>query len=259
MKKIFTLIITLLMITDFSIAQQQGLKIDTAQYTATTAAVRVRAKSLTNIIGLNGSITFNKNSLQYVSTTTGSNVSTLTGQYNGNNTTGVFTYLVSEPNVNTVTIKTDTILFTINFNVINNPLSTYNDNTLAFSNSPLPLEVDTTDLGSGVPVQVLYPTLANHKNGLVRFARPPVLSYASNNITDSVTNRPVGCTYQWVLNSVPVAGPNSSTYNNSPAGNMCLQVTYPNAVVVSCVPIPPAPIRPMLIVSLAPKMFLLSI
>lgn len=211
----------------------QGLKISSVDYTATTATVYVRATSLTNVIGLNGTITWDKNSLQHVSTTMGSNVATLSGQFNAVQANGTLTYIVSEPNVNAVNIATDTILFTIKFNVINNPLNTYSNNTIAFANAPLPLEVDTSEVGTGLPVQVLYPALENHTAGSVAFARPPVLSYAGGDITDSVTNRPSGCTYQWLESTMPVAGPNASTYPSSPSGTYGLQVTYPNGVIVT--------------------------
>ena len=215
----------------FSQVGAQGLKITSVDYTATTATVYVKSVSLTNIIGLNGSIVWDKNSLQHVSTTMGANASTLAGQFNANQTNGTLTYIVSEPNVNTVSVATDTILFKIVFNVINNPLSTYRNNSIAFSNAPLPLEVDTFDLAVG-PVQVLYPALENHTAGAVSFARNPVLSYAANTITDSVTNRPAGCTYQWFESGNAVTGPSSSTYANPPAGSYTLQVTYPNTVAV---------------------------
>lgn len=211
----------------------QGLKISSVDYTATTATVYVKAVSLTNVIGLNGTITWDKNSLQHVSTTMGSNVATLSGQFNAVQANGTLTYIVSEPNVNAVNLATDTILFAIKFNVINNPLNTYNNNTVGFSNAPLPLEVDTSEVGTGLPVQVLYPALENHTAGSVAFARPPVLSYAAGDITDSVTNRPSGCTYQWLESSSPVAGPNASTYPSSPSGTYGLQVTYPNGVIVT--------------------------
>lgn len=75
-------------------AQLQGLSISSISYTATTATVYVKAESLTNIIGLQGTITFDKNSLQFVSATSGSNISTLSGQYNGSNANGTVTYLI---------------------------------------------------------------------------------------------------------------------------------------------------------------------
>lgn len=230
-----TTIIALLAGNLFATAQQQGLSITSVSYTATTATVYVKSVSLTNIIGLQGTITFDKNSLQFVSATSGSNISTLSGQYNGSNANGTITYLISEPNVNTVSIATDTIMFRVLFNVINNPQNTYNNAAIEFSNSPLSLEVDTTDIGSGLPVQVLYPTLANHTGGIIQFARPPYLTYTGGDIVDTVTNRPPGCTYQWFESGNPVAGPNSSTYPGAPAGTYTLQVTYPNTVVVSSV------------------------
>ncbi len=209
----------------------QGLKIDNVIWSDTIATVKIKAVSLTNILALQGSINYNNSSLQYLSATAGANIGTLTGVFSSNQTTGVFTYSISEPSANTVSIATDTNMMTIRFRVINNPKNTYNNNMLEFSNSPTILEIDTTDIaGGGIPVQVLYPANENHTNGYVSFARKPYLTYVGMDIIDTVTNRPVGCTYQWLDAGLPVAGPNSSNYPATPVGLFRCVVTYPNGV-----------------------------
>jgi len=211
----------------------QGLKISSIDYSDSIATVKVKAVSLTNILAVQGTITFNTSSLQFISAAAGSNIGTLTGTFANNATLGYITYSVTEPSANTVSVATDTILMTLKFRVINNPSNTFNNNNICFSNTPTPLEIDTTDIaGGGIPVQVLYPAVENHTCGYVSFARSPFLTYIGGDIVDTVTNRPSGCTYQWLLNGSPVTGPNASTYASSPAGTYTLQVTYPNGVVV---------------------------
>jgi hypothetical protein len=102
---------------------------------------------------------------------------------------------------------------------------------------PTTIGIDTAaDLVNLLDLHTLSsPNLERHISGYVSFARPAVLSYASGNITDSVTNRPVSCTYQWFQNGSPVSGPASSSYPNAPAGLDSVRITYPNGTVVSCI------------------------
>lgn len=219
-------------------AQNQGLYADTVKWpNSNNITVNIKAKSFTNVINFQGSIRWDKNSLQYTSNT--QNTAALGSNFlmgTGSTYQGILTYIFSDASANH-TVPDGTNVISINFTVINNPLSTYNDNVITFSNTPTSIGIDTaadvanlSDYGS-----LSAPNLENHISGYVSFARPAVLSYTGVNITDSVTNRPAGCTYEWFESGNPVAGPNASTYNNSPSGTYTLKVTYPNGTVVTSV------------------------
>ena len=218
-------------------SQGQGLYMDTVQYPNTNSiTINIRTTKFSNIIGFQGSINWDKNTLQYVSHSGNAvlGLSNYTFNATGAVSQGVFTYIYTD-GAATHTVADGTVAITLNFNVINNPVSTHNDNVLAFSNTPTSLGIDTSDPAFVDFGSFLFPAVQNHISGLVTFARPPVLSYNGTDITDSVTNRPVGCTYQWFESGNPVAGPNSSTYPNAPTGTYTLKVTYPNGTVVTSV------------------------
>lgn len=219
-------------------AQNQGLYADTVKWpNSNNITVNIKAKSFTNVINFQGSIKWDKNTLQYTSNTT--NTATLGSNFlmgTASTAQGILTYIFSDASGNH-TVPDGTNVISINFTVINNPVSTYDNNVISFSNTPTAIGIDTaadvaglSDYGS-----LTAPNLENHTSGYVSFARPAVLSYSGGNITDSVTNRPAGCTYEWFESGNPVAGPNSSTYNNSPSGTYTLKVTYPNGTVVTSV------------------------
>ncbi len=217
-------------------AQNQGFYIDTVKWPNSNAiTINIKAKAFNNVINFAGSIHWDKNSLQYVSQAGNSSLGSSNYSFGiGSVSQGILTYIYSDAAA-IHTVADGTNIISINFTVINNPLSTYSDNVVSFSNSPTPLDIDTTTDIAGLSDygSILYPNIENHISGYVSFARPAVLSYAGGNITDSVTNRPAGCTYQWFESGNPVAGPNSSTYNNSPSGTYTLKVTYPNGTVVT--------------------------
>ena len=218
-----------------SYSQSQGFYIDTVKWTnASSVTVNIRTKSMTNFLAYQGSIKWDTASLVYASSAKGTiDPSNLTLSSSDAITKGEFSYLYFDGSLAAHNVADGVSLFTLTFNVKNNPIATHNNNNIVFSNTPTGLEIDTVDAG-GTPAQLFFPALENHTSGYVSFARPPVLSYAAGNITDSVTNRPATCSYQWLESGNPVAGPNSSTYPNSPAGNFCLEVTYPNGNKVNC-------------------------
>ena len=218
-----------------SYSQSQGLYIDTVKWTnASSVTVNIRTKSMTNFLAYQGSIKRDTASLVYASSAKGTiDPSNLTLSSSDAITKGEFSYLYFDGSLAAHNVADGVSLFTLTFNVKNNPTATHNNNNIVFSNTPTGLEIDTVDAG-GTPAQLFFPALERHISGYVSFARPPVLSYAAGNITDSVTNRPATCSYQWLESGNPVAGPNSSTYPNSPAGNFCLEVTYPNGNKVNC-------------------------
>lgn len=219
-------------------AQNQGLYADTVKWPNSTAiTVNIKASHFTNVINFQGSIKWDKNSLQFVSVAgnaalTASNYLFGTGSAVAQ---GYLTYIYSDASANH-TVADGTVIMTINFNVINNPVSTYNNNVIYFSNSPTSIGIDTAaDLAGLSDLATLNsPNGENHISGYVSFARPPVLSYAAGNVTDSITNRPSGCTYQWTLDGNNVAGTSISSYDNSLPGQVCLTITYPNSTTVSC-------------------------
>lgn len=220
----------------------QGLKVEPVQYVGDSAYVKVKAISLSNVIGISGSINFDNTSLFLSNVTAGANacvvmgspadVATLSGTFGADQANGKLTYLISEPATNAVNIATDKVLFIIKFKVINNPLNTFNSNCLSFSNSPTGIEVDTAD-AIGLPVQVLYPALENHVGACVSFARPAYLTQSGGDITDTVTNRPAGCSYQWFNNGTPISGPASSNFPGAPTGLDSVVITYPNGTVAT--------------------------
>lgn len=219
-------------------AQNQGLYADTIKWPNSNAVtVNIRASHFTNVINFQGSIRWDKNSLQYVSVV--GNAALTTSNYLFGTASaisqGYLTYIYSDAAANH-TVPDSTIIMTINFTVINNPLSTYNDNVIYFSNTPTAIGIDTAADVAGLSdlATLNSPNGENHTSGYVSFARPPVLSYAAGNVTDSITNRPVGCTYQWTLDGNNVAGTSISSYDNSLPGQVCLTITYPNSTTVSC-------------------------
>lgn len=219
-------------------AQNQGLYADTVKWPNSNAiTVNIRASHFSNVLNFQGSIKWDKNSLQFVSVAgnaalTASNYLFGTGSAVSQ---GVLTYIYSDAAANH-TVPDGTIIMSINFTVINNPLSTYNDNVIYFSNTPTIIGIDTAaDIAGLSDLATLNsPNAENHTSGYVSFARPPVISYAAGNVTDSITNRPAGCTYQWTLDGNNVAGTSISAYNNSLPGQVCLSITYPNGTTVSC-------------------------
>ncbi len=218
-------------------AQSEGLYADTVKWPNTnTISINLRTTAFNKVFVANGTLTWNKNSLQFTSITGGSTLGTSNFTFNTTNAAsqGYLSYLFFDGALNGYTVPNGTIAMTINFTVINNPAATYNNNNIAFSNTPTALEIDTLD-GGGNPGAVFFPNVENHISGYVSFARPAVLSNNGTNITDSVTNRPAGCTYQWFQNGVAVAGPASSNYPNAPQGLDSVQITYPNGTVVGSV------------------------
>jgi Secretion system C-terminal sorting domain len=228
-KKAFA-ILAFAVTTQSAIAQTQGLYIDTIKYTnATTASVVVRCKGMSNFISAQGSITWNKQTLKYTSSTANAALGSTLFSFGSAAVavaTGKLTYSYLDGSLTTHTVADGTPLFTMNFTVQNNPDSTFYNNVIAFSNAPTPLEIDTAD-ASGLPAALLFPALENHTSGYVSYARPPFLTYSGGTITDTITNRPPGCTFQWYLNGNPITGPASGTFPNSPAGTVSLVVTYP--------------------------------
>jgi len=218
-------------------AQSQGLYADTVKWPNTNSiTVNLRTTSFNKVVIANGSLSWDKNSLQFVSISGGSSLGASNFTYNTTNavTQGNLSYLFFDGSLVGYTVPNGTIAMTLNFNIINNPVSTYNNNIISFSNNPTTLEIDTLDSG-GNPGAVFFPNVENHIPGYVSFARPAVLSNSGTNITDSVTNRPVGCTYQWFQNGVAVSGPASSNYPNAPQSLDSVQTTYPNGTVVGSV------------------------
>ena len=212
-------------------AQNQGLYADTIKWPNSNAiTVNIKSQSFSNVVSFQGSIHWDKNSLQFVSQTGGASVGASNFTFGTSSASqGILTYLFFDA-VTNHTVPDGTTIFSMNFLVINNPLSTYNDNVVTFSNTPTAIGIDTAaDLANLSDLATLNsPNLERHTAGFVSFARPPVLSYAGGDITDSVSNRPAGCSYQWLLSGSPVTGPNSSTYASAPAGSFQLVVTYPN-------------------------------
>ncbi|MFY7963596.1 MAG: T9SS type A sorting domain-containing protein [Chitinophagaceae bacterium] len=241
-KKIKTIILAFALITIANnvIAQNQGLYADTIKWPNTNSiTINIRSVGFSNIIGFQGSIKWDKNSLQYVShaasATSGLGASNFSF---GTSATaqGTLTYIYSDA-VTNHTITNGTIVLSINFSVINNPVSTYDDNFISFSNTPTGIGIDTAaDIAGLSDLATLNsPNLERHTSGYVSFARPGVLSYNGTDVTDSVTNRPANCTYQWFVGGNLIPGANSSSLTNAPAGTITLQVTYPNGTVVSSV------------------------
>lgn len=234
----FFLVITVSKVT---FSQNQGLYIDTVKWVNTnTVVVNVKSQGFTNVVGMQGSISWETKSLQYVSTTVNSTMgaANFTLSPTSNATNGFLAYIFTVPGSGGVnhTFPDGTNILSITFNVVNNPLNTYSNNKVNFSNAPTSINIDTaadnvglSDLGS-----LTSPNLERHTSGEVSFARPPVLTYANSNVTDSITNRPAGCTYQWTVDGNPVTGTSISSFDNSPAGNICLSITYPNGNSVNC-------------------------
>jgi hypothetical protein len=237
-KKILSL--TILFTLSFSLAksQNQGLYVDTIKWTnSNSIAVKIRANGFNNVIGFQGSIKWDRNTLQYTSQS--GNPALGTSNYSFNSTSavsqGVLTYIYTDAAANHTEID-GTEIITINFNVINNPLSTYNNNIVYFDNTPTQIGIDTAaDVANLSDLATLSsPNLERHIAGEVSFARPPVLSISNGNVTDSITNRPVGTTFQWTVNGNPEVGTDIATFNNAPDGNVCLTITYPNNNSVNC-------------------------
>ena len=219
-------------------AQNQGLYADTVKWpNSNNITVNIKAKSFTNVLNFQGSIRWDKNSLQYTSNT--QNTAALGSNFlmgTGGTAQGILTYIFSDATANH-TVPDGTNVISINFTVINNPVSTYNDNVISFSNTPTSIGIDTASDFTGLSDygSLVAPNSENHISGYVSFARPAVLSNNGTDITDSVTNRPSGCTYQWFQNGNAIAGPASSNYPNAPAGLDSVRITYPNGTVVSCI------------------------
>jgi hypothetical protein len=219
-------------------AQNQGLYADTVKWpNSNNITVNIKAKSFTNVLNFQGSIRWDKNSLQYTSNT--QNTAALGSNFlmgTGGTAQGILTYIFSDATANH-TVPDGTNVISINFTVINNPVSTYNDNVISFSNTPTSIGIDTASDFTGLSDygSLVAPNSENHTSGYVSFARPAVLSNNGTDITDSVTNRPLGCTYQWFQNGNAIAGPASSNYPNAPAGLDSVRITYPNGTVVSCI------------------------
>lgn len=216
---------------------QPGLYVDTTIWTSsTTVTVKIKASAFTDVVAFDGSIKFDQNSLQLVGLPTGN--AALNAAYflfgTTNAAQGTITYTYSDP-VTNHTLADGSDVMTINFAVINNPASTYNNNIISFANTPTLIDISTvTDLLNYNIVTYNSPNLERHTAGFVSFARPPYLTYNGTNVTDTITNRPAGCTYQWTLNGGNVTGTSISSYNNAPAGIVCLTVTYPNGNSVNC-------------------------
>lgn len=218
-------------------SQGQGLYADTVTYPNSNAiTVNIRTTKFSNIIGFQGSINWDKTTLQYTSHAGNAVLGLSNYTFNATNAVsqGVLTYIYTD-GATTHTVPDGTVAISINFNVINNPVSTYSNNTFNFSNTPTTLGIDTSDATFTDFGSFLFPAVQNHISGFVSFARPPVLTYTGGDIIDTITNRPVGCTYQWFESGNPVAGPNASTYPNAPTGNYTLKVTYPNGTIVTSV------------------------
>ncbi len=238
LKLVFTLVVLSLLSLN-AMAQNQGLYADTVKWPNSNAiTVNIRSVGFSNVLNFQGSVNWDKNSLQYVSIT--GNTTALGNNFlfgTGATAQGVVTYIFSDASANH-TVANGTIVMTLNFTVINNPVSTYNDNVISFSNSPTSIGIDTaadvnglSDFGS-----LSYPNVEKHTSGYVSFARPPVLSYNNTTdvVTDSISNRPVGTTYQWTIGGNNVAGGTINSFTNPPTGNACLTITYPNGTSVSC-------------------------
>jgi hypothetical protein len=222
-------------------AQNQGMYLDTVKWpNSNSITVNISAKGFNNVINFQGGIQWDKNTLQYISAainpllvdptiSKSSNISF--GTSSNAITKGVLTYLFSDTTKHTLT--DGTTILSVNFNVINNPVSTYSNNEIFFSSNETTLGIDTVTDAQGLSD---YGSVSGiYSNGYVSFARPAVLSNNGTNITDSVTNRPLGCTYQWFQNGNAIAGPASSNYPNAPAGLDSVRITYPNGTVVSCI------------------------
>jgi Secretion system C-terminal sorting domain/Cohesin domain len=219
-------------------AQNQGFTTDTIKWAnATTVTVNFKSKGFSNVIGFQGTIKWDKNTLQWVSQVGNSSFGAANFSFNSANAVsqGVLTYVYGDAAANH-TVADGTTIMSITFNVINNPVSTYNDNSICFANTPTSIGIDTAADVAGLSdlATLNSPSLERHTCGLVSFARPPVLTYAGGNVTDSITNRPAGCTYQWTVGGNPVAGTNISSYNSSALGTVCLTITYPNSNSVNC-------------------------
>lgn len=215
-------------------AQMRGLYADTIKWpNSNNITVNIRTAGIYNVISLSGTINWDKNSLQYVSHAAGSAMgATSNYSFNSNNavSAGNLSYIYLEANLVAQNVPDGSVFFSINFSIINNPVSTFNDNVVAFTSSPTALEIDTINASSDAGA-----ITASYNNGMVSYARNGYLTYSGGTVTDTVTNRPAGCTYQWLLNGNPITGPNSGTFPNAPAGNISLQVTYPNSTVVTSV------------------------
>jgi len=238
LKGFFFIFIVILFASSNLKAQNQGLYADTIKWPNSNAiTVNLRAKNFRNVFGFYGTVKWDITTLQFVSLAGNSSFGASNFSFGTAHASaqGYVTYIYTDFAANH-TVADGTIIMSLKFNVINNPLSTYNNNVVYFANSPQTIEIDTAADIAGLSdlAALASPNIERHISGYVSFARPPVLTYASGNVKDSITNRPVGCTYQWTVNGSNVTGTSINSYNNAPAGSVCLSITYPNATVVNC-------------------------
>ncbi len=104
--------------------------------------VNVRMNNFTNIIDFQGSINWDSAVLQYRGINFGNSVIALSpGDINQQLAhRGVLNFIWVDPTVLGQTVPDSTILFTLNFNIIN---TTINHTKIAFSNNPTPIQIDT--------------------------------------------------------------------------------------------------------------------
>ena len=124
---------------------QKSLFIDKQEYScATSFNVPVRTKNISNVVALQGSIVWDTSVIRYNGISfTSSAISFNSANVNtSSSSNGRLSFLWFDPNVQGQTVIDSTALFTISF--------TRNGNGngkgyINFSNSPTPLEMDTTD------------------------------------------------------------------------------------------------------------------
>ncbi len=206
-------------------------KVDTI-CTNTKVDFNVRTKNITNIIGFQGSIGWDSTIITFDSLMYGSN----TGSINLNDSNTNIQIAGSYLNFVWVdsfaqTVPDNSILFTIRFTVTN-PKG--NKTPVYFNKSgtnKTPLEIDTLDLNTLIPVAT---TDTAFINGYIGFVDTPKIFQNGNVLTCLASCNPSG--FQWYLNGNAIQNDTSNSIVITSTGNYSVSVNYSNGNKVYSIP-----------------------
>ncbi len=199
----------------------------------TSVNFNVRAKNFTNIIGFQGSIGWDSTVVTFDALKYGTNTGSINLNDSNTNIQAAGSYL------NFVwvdsfaqTIPDNTILFTLRF-IITNPKG--NRTPVFFNksgNNYTPLEIDTLDLNTLIPVAA---TDTAFINGYIGFVDTPKIFQNGNVLTCLASCNPSG--FQWYLNGNTILNDTSNSIVITSTGNYSVSVSYSNGNKVYAVPI----------------------